>query len=103
MSVSYFNFDLHVLIEAKVDDPAQLLAALPDADTRLRQAKAELWLKIEAMTYAQFINDVAPFLPLEVAGAIDESTFDEMLLQVATNVEKWLQDAASRTAATDLE
>lgn len=38
-------YDLHVLIQARVDEPAALLASLPDAGERLPQALTELWPK----------------------------------------------------------
>lgn len=83
-------FDLHVLIEAQVDDPTHLFASLPNARERLPRAIAELWPKIEAMTYAQFRSDVVPSLPDNVAKAIDEDVFDDMRLKVGTSVERWL-------------
>lgn len=94
-------YDLHVLIEAKVDDPTHLLLSLPEAGVRLPQAMAELWPKIEAMTYEQFKNDVIPYLPDNVAKAIDEDAFEDMRLQVGTSVEKWLK-AATEASGTVL-
>ena len=87
-------FDLHVLIEAQVDDPTRLFASLPNARVRLPRAIADLWPKLEAMTYAQFISDVIPNLPASVAKAIDEDAFDDMRLKVGASVEKWLKAAA---------
>lgn len=92
-------YDLHVLIEANVEEPAQLLAALPNAGERLPQAVAELWPKIEAMSYEQFRADVIPYLPPNVAAAIDENAFDDMRLSVGTNVEKWLKAASEQAVA----
>jgi predicted nucleotidyltransferase component of viral defense system len=86
-------FDLHVLIEAQVDDPTHLFVSLPNAKERLPRAIADLWPKIESMTYAQFINDVAPNLPDSVAKAINEDVFDDMRLKVGASVEKWLEAA----------
>jgi predicted nucleotidyltransferase component of viral defense system len=94
-------YDLHVLIEAKVDDPIHLLLSLPEAGVRLPQAMAELWPKIEAMTYEQFKSDVIPYLPDNVAKAIDEDAFEDMRLQVGTSVEKWLK-AATEASGTAL-
>lgn len=93
-------FDLHVLIEAQVDDPACLLASLPDARERLPVAIAELWPKIEAMTYAQFVSDVVPSLPASVAKAVTEDAFDDMRLKVGASVEKWLKAAVDVSAPT---
>lgn len=92
-------YDLHVLIEAKVEDPTQLLRSLPEAGVRLPQAMAELWPKIEAMTYEQFKSDVIPHLPDNVAKAIDEDAFEDMRLQVGTSVEKWLKAATEASGA----
>jgi hypothetical protein len=88
-------YDLHVLIEAEVKEPSALLASLPDAASRLPQAMAELWPKIEAMTFAQFQSDVSPYLPKHVRVAIDEEAFDDMRVQVGENVERWLRKADS--------
>jgi predicted nucleotidyltransferase component of viral defense system len=92
-------YDLHVLIEANVQEPAHLLAALPNASERLPQAMAELWPKIESMTYGLFRTDVVPYLPANVANVIDENVFDDMRLAVGTNVEKWLKAASEKTMA----
>jgi predicted nucleotidyltransferase component of viral defense system len=86
-------FDLHVLIKAEVNEPSTLLASIPFAETKLPMALAELWPKIEAMSYAQFKTDVMPYLPSVVAQAIDEDTFDGMRVEVGSNVEKWLKAA----------
>lgn len=86
-------FDLHVLIEAEVPDRSSLLSNLANAPARLVQGLAELWPKIEAMTYAQFRSEVVPYLPAAVATAIDEASFDEIRLKVGENVEKWLRAA----------
>ena len=91
-------YDLNVLIVAEVDDPAHLLALLPNAAERLPQAMVELWPKIEAMTYEQFRSDVIPYLPLDVANAIDEARFEDMQLTVGANVEKWLRAGAEALA-----
>jgi len=96
-------FDLAVLIEARVEDPAQLLASLPDARMRLPQAMAELWPKIEAMDYSQFINDVIPYLPPDVAAAITADAFEDMRLTVGTNVEEWLEKAIAVPPASPLD
>lgn len=92
-------YDLHVLIQANVKEPAHLLASLPDASERLPQAMVELWPKIEAMTFEQFRNEVIPYLPAEVARAIDEDVFDDMRLEVGSNVEKWLKAASEQAVS----
>jgi predicted nucleotidyltransferase component of viral defense system len=88
-------YDLHVLIEARVEEPAALLASLPDAASRLPDAMRELWPKIESMQYAQFKSDVMPYLPAAVQASIDEAAFDDMRIQVGENVERWLKAAQS--------
>lgn len=95
-------YDLHVLIEANVEEPAYLLASLPNAAERLPQAMAELWPKIESMTFSQFQNDVSPYLPAGISAAINEESFDDMRLQVGENVEKWLKAATSVTGREGL-
>ena len=93
-------FDLHVLIEAQVDDPTRLFVSLPNAKERLPRAIADLWPKIESMTYALFISDVVPNLPDSVAKAINEDVFDDMRLKVGTSVEKWLEAATKAPIPT---
>lgn len=88
-------FDLNVLLEAGVKDPGPLLAQLSDAQLRLPLLMAELWPKIEAMSYEQFRNDVVPYLPTTVGLAIDSEAFDTMRVDVGVAVERWLQSAAS--------
>jgi predicted nucleotidyltransferase component of viral defense system len=88
-------FDLNVLLEAGVEDPGQLLAQMPDAQLRLPVIMAELWPKIEAMSYEQFRIEVVPYLPVEVGQAIDSEAFDVMRVGVGVAVEQWLQTAAT--------
>lgn len=88
-------FDLNVLLEAGVKDPGPLIAQLSDAQLRLPLLMAELWPKIEAMSYEQFRNDVVPYLPTTVGLAIDSEAFETMRVDVGVAVERWLQSAAS--------
>lgn len=88
-------FDLNVLLEAGVEDPGPLLAQMPDAKQRLPLIMAELWPKIEAMSYEQFRTEVVPYLPTEVGQAIDSEVFDAMRVDVGVAVEQWLQTAAA--------
>lgn len=88
-------FDLNVLLEAGVKDPGPLPAQLSDAQLRLPLLMAELWPKIEAMSYEQFRNDVVPYLPTTVGLAIDSEAFETMRVDVGVAVERWLQSAAS--------
>ncbi len=88
-------FDLNVLLEAGVEDPGPLLAQMPDAKQRLPLIMAELWPKIEAMSYEQFRTEVVPYLPTEVGQAIDSEAFDAMRVDVGVAVEQWLQTAAA--------
>lgn len=94
-------YDLHVLMQARVDEPGALLATLPNAKQRVPQALAELWPKIESMTFDQFRSEVAPYLPLHVAHAIDETAFDDMRVNVGTHVENWLRAASAHTPIVD--
>ena len=70
-----------------------------DAQLRLPLLMAELWPKIEAMSYEQFRNDVVPYLPTTVGLAIDSEAFDTMRVDVGMAVERWLQSTASSRAA----
>ncbi|TAL94738.1 MAG: hypothetical protein EPN73_16575 [Paraburkholderia sp.] len=84
-------FDLSVLIETKLEAPAPLLAS--QSPERLEQALAELWAKVESMGYGRFKTDVVPYLPPETAAAVTEEAYEEMQVNVGTNVEQWLEDA----------
>lgn len=97
-------YDLHVLISAEILDPSNLLAEMPNAEKKLPLALAELWQKIESMTYAQFKSEVSSYLPAIVAADIDEGVFDDMRINVGTNVERWLKSAMeTKLAATIVE
>jgi hypothetical protein len=100
IAVTKVLFDLNVLLEAGVKDPGPLLAQLSDAQLRLPLLMAELWPKIEAMSYEQFRNDVVPYLPTTVGLAIDSEAFDTMRVDVGVAVERWLQSATSLRAAS---
>ena len=84
-------YDLHVLIEANVESPVELLASLPAE--RLTAALTELWSKVEAMDYKLFRNEVLSVMPTAVAKAVTEERFDDMRLNVCTQVQKWLEAA----------
>jgi predicted nucleotidyltransferase component of viral defense system len=84
-------FDLSVLLETELEAPAQLLAS--QSPERLEQALTELWAKVESMGYERFKTDVVPYLPPETAAAVTEEAYEEMQVNVGTNVEQWLEDA----------
>ena len=86
-------FDLHVLLEAGVQDPGKLLAQLPAE--RLDTILNGLWPKIEAMDYAQFVAEVKPYLPAAMAEVIDEDAFTTMGLEVGVAVENWMKTAGT--------
>ena len=95
-------YDLDVLIEAQVATPAALLAGIPNAKETLQKAADNLWQKIESMTYSRFKTEVGIYLPADVANAIDEDSYNEMCIRVATQVETWIQEAESLRAAKEL-
>lgn len=84
-------FDLSVLLETPLEDPAGLLAS--HDKERLQQALEELWVKVDGMDYARFKTDVAPFLSPQAAEAVTEAVYEEMQFKVAENVEHWLGKA----------
>lgn len=86
-------YDLHVLIRARVPDPGPLLARLPDAQDQLPKRMAELWPKLELMSYERFQNDVVPYLPPTIGRAISAEDFGDMQVEVGTAVEQWLTTA----------
>lgn len=69
-------YDLGVLLDVPLKDPADLLQELPSV--RLEQALAELWLKIERMGYARFLEEVLPYLPPQAAAVVDEDAYADM-------------------------
>lgn len=87
-------FDLSVLLETPLEDPAKLLVT-QDRE-RLEQALDELWAKVETMDYARFKQDVAPYLRPETVDAISEEDYDEMRVNVAERVEQWLVAAVEQ-------
>lgn len=91
-------YDLHVLIRADVEPPIALLASQPKE--RLEAALNELWLKLEALPYAQFQQEVKPYLPQDIAKTIDEDSYADMQLEVGERVEGWLRAALERQAGT---
>jgi predicted nucleotidyltransferase component of viral defense system len=92
-------FDLSVLLETELEDPARLLVSQPRE--RLEEALSELWVKVESMGYERFKAEVAPYLPLETAAAITQDAYSEMQVSVATNVDKWLVDAIELQERTE--
>jgi predicted nucleotidyltransferase component of viral defense system len=84
-------FDLSVLLETELEDPAVLLAH--QSRERVEQALSELWGKIELMGYERFKTDVAPYLPPELAAAVTQERYEELQVNVGTHVEQWLETA----------
>lgn len=91
-------FDLSVLLETPLEDPAKLLVTQERG--RLQLALDELWAKVEKMDYARFKQDVAPYLRPETVDAISEEDYEEMRVNVAERVEQWLE-AAVKQQETD--
>lgn len=91
-------YDLHVLIRADVEPPIALLASQPKE--RLEAALAELWIKLDALPYPQFQQEVMPYLPQEVAKGIDENAYADMQLEVGERVERWIIQALEQQSVT---
>ena len=92
-------YDLYVLVTAgNVRSPASILAAVPEAATRLPKALAELWTKLDGFTYEQFKTEVTPYLPDDRAAEMTELLFEEMRAKVGVEVERWLQEAIALLA-----
>ncbi len=94
-------FDLNILLEAELENPAELLASQEAG--RLEQAMDELWLKVESMGYDRFKAEVAPYLPPETAEAVTEEVYVAMQLRVAAKVEQWIEKAFELQKAFDFE
>ena len=92
-------YDLGVLLETALEDPAELLANQDAA--RLEEAMDELWSKVESMGYDRFRAEVAPYLPPDIAAAITEEIYGDMQLKVAENVEMWLERAVKLQKAEE--
>lgn len=90
-------YDLFVLIEAQVEPPIALLAGVPKP--RLEEAVNELWGKIESMSYEMFSTEVLSVMPDVFAKAFGPQEFDGLRLTVATQVQKWLDEAIQTQAS----
>lgn len=84
-------FDLNLLIEMRVEPPVELLAGM--GPEYLESALDELWSKIDLFTYDQFKAEIFPFVSDQVSSRLTEDVFEDMRLNVANNVEKWLTEA----------
>lgn len=91
-------FDLNLLIEMKVQPPVALLTGL--GTDYLETALNDLWSKVDLFTYEQFKAEIFPFVSEQVSSRLTEDVFEDMRLNVATNVEKWLVEARSLSGAT---
>jgi hypothetical protein len=60
----------------------------------------ELWSKIDLFTYEQFKTEIFPFVSEQVSSRLTEDVFEDMRLNVADNVEKWLTEARTLSGAT---
>lgn len=80
-------YDLDLLIRMKAVPPRAMLAALRTPD-----ARARLYEKSEAYTYALFQTQVLPHLPLGEASRWTEEAFNTMKLRVTLAVADWLKD-----------
>lgn len=83
-------YDLHVLITMSVTPPLDLLSGLEPA--QLEAMAERLWTKIEALDYARFNTELAPYLPSEVSRAIDADTWETMRLNVGNHLESWFAE-----------
>lgn len=92
-------YDLSVLLETPLEDPAKLLVS--QDRVRLQLALDELWSKVERMDFARFKQDVAPYLPQETVNAITEEDYDDMRVNVGERVEQWLQEAVKQQEANE--
>lgn len=90
-------YDLSVLLETPLEDPAKLLVS--QDRQRLQLALDELWSKVEKMDFGRFKQDVAPFLPQETVNAITEEDYDDMRVNVGERVEQWLRAAVDQQEA----
>lgn len=84
-------YDLHVLIEAGVEPPSELLARY--GEKAVGEALERAWSKIDLMDWAMFRSEVLPTLPPSVADRLGEDEFERMRLRVGEKAEEWLTQA----------
>lgn len=85
-------FDLfHLAIEMRVDPPTHLLKRL--GKDAIAQALADLWPKIETMTWERCKDELLPSLPARAAAEIDEIEWDAMRMRTESAVRGWLEQA----------
>lgn len=79
-------YDLDLLVQMEVRPPAEMFAAVSDR----RALVAEVWAKIDSMSWAHFECEVIPFLPDAMRSRIDAEEFEAMRVRVGEAVENWL-------------
>lgn len=84
-------YDLMILIETKVEPPVAMLAAM--GEEKLQEMMESLFDKVFGMGYQSFEQDIAPYLPIEIAKRIDKESWEDMQLTVVDHVQDWLRRA----------
>jgi predicted nucleotidyltransferase component of viral defense system len=93
-------FDLNLLIEMQVTPPIELLAGM--GEDYLTEALNELWSKIDQFTYEDFRSKIFPYVSEQVSSRLTEDAFEDMRLNVVTNVERWLVEARALAGAASV-
>ena len=89
-------FDLYRLaIEMRVDPPTHMLKRL--GKDVIAQALADLWPKIDQMTWELARDELLPNLPRQIAEKIDEIEWDAMRMRTEEAVRGWLGLALEST------
>lgn len=87
-------YDLDLLIRMEAVPPKTMLAAL-----RTPEARARLYEKSEAYTYALFRTQVLPHLPPGEASRWTEEVFETMKVRVTLAVAAWLEDTPEESVS----
>lgn len=87
-------YDLDLLISTDVEPPIDLLVGMGRKE--LQEALAELWPKLDLMTFKLASESLLEYLPREEAAKFDETSWEERRLRTGENVERWLHEALER-------
>lgn len=91
-------WDLAVLIDLGVEPAEDLMAKFTREE--IRQFQDVLWDKVQKMDWATAQANLLPYVEPGAASRLDEATWDDLRLKVASKVEKWLAKEAERRDGT---
>ena len=80
-------------------NPSEILAAQPAA--KISALRGGALAKLEGISFDLAREELLPYLPPAVRGALDDGRWTEMVLRVAEAMETWVQEALALQAAAD--